>query len=116
MHRLLVSAFAAALLGGVSAVVVELPATPAPGAAAVPDMRSTTPGGTPRWVAVLPAPGCERSTDRYACHRVTVEGTGVDCDPAGCVLAGGGAGWSAQMELEAEAGMYAADPPVTPGG
>ena len=119
MHRLLASALTAALLGAATAVFVELPPSPIAGAAALPP-GTAAPARTPqtpgRWVAVPPAPGCERSTDRYACHRVTVEGTGVDCDPTGCVLEDGGTGWSEQMELEAVAGMYAADPPTIPGG
>ena len=121
MHRLLASALTAALLGAATAVFVELPPSPTAGAAALPPGTAAplrTPGAPVRWVAVPPAPGCERSADPDACHRVTVEGTGVDCDPSGCVLAGGDAGWSAQMELEAVAGMYAADPPPpnVPGG
>jgi hypothetical protein len=116
MHRLLVSALTAALLGAVTAVFVELPPATAPGAAIVLPGTATasrTPGTPVRWVAIPPEPGCERSTDRYACHRVTVEGTGVECDPTGCVLAGGDDGWAAEMELAAVAGMYAADPPPT---
>jgi hypothetical protein len=119
MHRLLVSAVMAAVAGAATAVFVELPPAAGAGIAAVPAgtaARSRTPVTPVQWVAVPSAPGCERSNDRYACHRVTVEGTGVDCDPTGCVLEDGGAGWSEQMELEAVAGMYAADPPTIPGG
>ena len=119
MHRLLASALTAAVLGAATAVFVELPAPTGPGAAilfAGTGAASRTPGMPVRWVAVPSEPGCESSTDRYACHRVTVEGTGVECDPTGCVLAGGDTGWASEMELEAVAGMYAADPPVTPPG
>jgi hypothetical protein len=124
-NRLVLAGITAAVTAAVTAVYTELPATPVRGALGAPQSAAScaagcggagaTPAAPPQWVAVAPAPGCGRSADPDACHQVTITGTGVDCDPTGCVLAPGeDGGWASQLELQAVAGMYADEPPPSP--
>lgn len=121
-NRLVLAGITAAVTAAVTAVYTELPAAPARGALGAPRSVASCCQGAgvstaapPQWVTVPPAPGCARSADSDACHRVTIAGTGVDCDPNGCVLAPGeDGGWASQLELRAVAGMYADEPPPAP--
>lgn len=110
MKQLWISALTAAVMGAASALCTELPAAavlPASVHACTGSCAAGAPtaGPMPRWVADPSAPG-----------EVTIDGTGVDCDPRGCFIPGGNASWSQMLELQAVAGYYAADPPTAAPG